>query len=228
MKRRPSHLTNLKDINKHWYRCLDPNKPNVNAIWEQNICRPMFPHIPKTLKVRRWDRFYQYRYSVILKYRKERGDKSKINSQRVYSKFKVIENCLHDIEAVNGYYRDPQIIDESGGQKKENDDDDDAKDGFDKYFDAEIGSHGLPNGFEWRLKCPVSALRLEERGKDRHYCSVCKENVFTVRNIEELGMRVDQGQCVQFKPKPDVRIMGYSARVVFDENGRRRRGRVRG
>merc|ERR1719356_307686 len=171
----------------------------------------MFPHIPKTLKVRRWDRFYQYRYSVIMKYRKERGDTTKINSKRVYSKFKVIENCLHDMDAVNAYYSDPQIVDESGGHHEN----DDEKDSFDGHFDGQIGSHGLPDGFEWKLKCPLLSMKLEKRGAGRHYCSVCKKNVFTVRNVAEMAMRVDKGQCVQFseQSRPMARVMGGMRRV---------------
>merc|ERR1712003_510171 len=71
VNRRPSSIMKLKPINTYWYECLNPNKPNVNAIWQHNICRPMFMHIPKRLKVRRWDRFYMYRYHAIMQYRKE-------------------------------------------------------------------------------------------------------------------------------------------------------------
>ena len=57
----PSSLTILKRINKYWFRSLDPNKPNVNLLWEKNICRMMFASIPRNLRMKRWDRYYQYR-----------------------------------------------------------------------------------------------------------------------------------------------------------------------
>jgi len=195
VRKRPSSMMWLQSINKHWYRSLDPNKPNVNAIWEHNICRPMFSRIPSALRVRRWDRFYQYRYGVILEHRRSRRDRTKINADRVYSKFKVIENCSFDVEAINAMHHDAVVIDESGGL------DDDEKAEFEGYFESEIGSHGLPPGFKWKLKCPVMALKLEQRGSGKYYCGVCKKNVFTVRNEEEMARRVAEGQCVQFNTR---------------------------
>jgi len=207
VSRSPSSMQRLKGINKHWYQCLDPNQPNVNVIWEHNLCRPLFVHIPKTLKMRRWDRYYQYRYLAISEKRTDilgahrnaqtmESIAESAGEDVVYRKFKVIENCLNDLEAVNKLHREPLVVD-------------DAKDGSDGLFDADIGSHGLPQGFEWKLKCPVTTLDLEDRGNGRHFCSVCKKNVFTVRNEREMAQRVQQGECVQFqRPAPFGRTRG--------------------
>merc|ERR1712228_282466 len=210
VQRSPSSMTNLMVINKHWYRCLNPNRAEVNVIWEHNICRAMFPRIPKTLRMRRWDRYYQYRYSVISKFRKETGDQTELTSQKVYRQFKVVENCGFDVDAVNALYRDPEVVMESGGG-----DDEKGLIAFEEQVDAEIGSHGLPKGYEWSLQCPVMALSLEQRGNGQYYCGVCKKNVFTVRNDQELAQRVGQGQCVQFDDSP-----------VWPQAGQRTRGRV--
>ena len=137
VNKRPSSIVLLKCINKYWYQCLNPNKPNVNALWQHNICRAMFIHIPKNLKIKRWDRYYQYRYHSILRYRKKHGDTTKINKKLVYTKFKVIENCTHDVDEVNAFYRDPFIFEDDdnsvkikkkGKAKKGNEDMEDEKD----------------------------------------------------------------------------------------------------
>ncbi len=94
------------------------------------------------------------------------------------------------MDAVNAFYRDPAVVDESGGHKE---DDGKEVDAFEGSFDAQIGSHGVPKGYEWKLECPVMALSLQNRGRGRYYCGVCKKNVFTVRNQQEMAMRVDQG-----------------------------------
>ena len=115
----------------------------------------------------------------------------------IYSRVKVIENCVHDVEAVNALYRDPQVIDEIGGNDEE------GKDSFDGYFDGKIGSHGLPEGFQWTLQCPVTSLKLKYRGKGRYYCGVCKKNVHHVRSETEMAEMVDKGHCVQFNPESE-------------------------
>eukprot|EP01084_Bolivina_argentea_P083749 151619_1 len=40
VNKRPSSIFILKNVNKHWYQALNPNKPNVNTLWEYNMCRP--------------------------------------------------------------------------------------------------------------------------------------------------------------------------------------------
>ena len=60
VKREPSTFTKLRIINKHWYQSLNPNKLDVNLIWEKNITRELFPYVSPKLKVKRWDRFCQY------------------------------------------------------------------------------------------------------------------------------------------------------------------------
>ena len=107
VNKRPSSVVYLKSINKWWYQCLNPNKPNVNALWQYNITRPLFQHIPKELKIKRWDRYYQYRYLSIKKYRKDHNDNNKVNKTKVYTKYKMIENCLYDTKEINAFYRDP-------------------------------------------------------------------------------------------------------------------------
>jgi len=206
VNKRPASVVTLKSVNRHWYQCLNPNKPNVNALWQHNICRPLFPHISNELKIKRWDRYYQYRYHSILRWRKENYDNTKINKKLVYTKYKVIENCSHDLEEINAFYRDPFTFemdddDEDDGKKKKKKkkiEVDDHKDDYDGYFDAQFGSHGLPKGYKWKLKCPVLALKLKQRGDSKYYCNVCKKNVFVVNTEEEMAQKVKEGKCIQF------------------------------
>merc|ERR1712154_244781 len=100
-------------------------------------------HIPRKLKCRRWDRFYQYRYHSIMQYRKEHADQTKINKKLVYTKYKMIENCKFDEKRLDNFYEEDAV---------------------------EIGSHGLPKGYEWKLQCPVLALKLKDRGDGRYFC----------------------------------------------------------
>lgn len=210
----------LKQINKYWYQCLNPNKPNVNAIWQNNITRPMFQHIPKSLKIKRWDRYYMYRYHSIMRYRKNNHITAKINRKLVYTKYKMIENCTFDTNEINAFYRDPFIFEmeseqtvkikkkkkgkgKGKGKKKKNDDGEEEKQteggfDYDGYFDAQFGSHGLPKNYKWKLKCPMLALKLKKRGDDKYYCNVCKKNVYVVENEQEMNERVSKGQCVQY------------------------------
>lgn len=69
---------------------------------------------------------------------------------------------------------------------------------IDTVFEDQLSSHGLPDGFKWSLKCPVSASELQKTCSNQHYCGQCRETVFTVRDIREMAERVDNGQCVQF------------------------------
>eukprot|EP01084_Bolivina_argentea_P171539 297196_1 len=202
INKRPSSVMILKSINKYWYQALNPNKPNVNALWQHNICRPMFQHIPKNLKIKRWDRYYQYRYHSILRYRKNNNDRTKINKKLVYTKYKMIENCTHDFKELDAFYRDPYSfqVDNSvkikkKGKKKDIEEKEDLYDG---YFDAQFGSHGLPKGYKWKMECPVLAVKLKKRGDDKYYCNVCKKNVYIVENEQEMKQRVEKGQCIQY------------------------------
>ena len=233
VNKRPSSVMHLKAVNKYWYQCLNPNKPNVNAIWQYNICRPMFQYIPKNLKIKRWDRYYQYRYLSIKKYRKNHNDTTKINRKLVYTKYKMIENCTFDTNEINAFYRDPfifEIDDETesveikikkkdkdkvkgkGKKVKNNDESKEVDIDYDGYFDAQFGSHGLPKKYKWKLKCPVLALKLKKKGDDKYYCNVCKKNVYIVENEEEMAQRVSKGQCVQYtmSGKPSRKKPGKS------------------
>ena len=149
----------------------------------------MFVYIPASLRMKRWDRYYQYRYMKILKCRKEHGDRTKVNSRNVYRKYKVLEGCQYDIEAVNAFYRDPFVAEDAG--------DAEAKMEYDGYFEAEVGAHGLPKGYAWKLQCPVMGLELEQRGDNVKYCGVCRSNVYLVEDEQELKQKVAHGQCVQ-------------------------------
>ena len=106
----PSSLTKLKRINKYWFRSLDPNKANVNIIWENNICRLMFASIPENVRMKRWDRFYQYRYHKVKEAAGlyDDGDLNEIwnpsNHETTLDKFKFIEGCTNDIDAINSYH----------------------------------------------------------------------------------------------------------------------------
>ena len=144
-------------------------------------------------------------------------DTIKINRKLVYTKYKMIENCTFDKNEINAFYRDPfkfeMETDQSvkvkkkgkkkgkkGKKNKENDEIKETEDGFDYdgYFDAQFGSHGLPKNYEWKLKCPVLALKLKKKGEHKYYCNVCKKNVYIVENEQEMNERVSKGQCIQY------------------------------
>ena len=145
-----------------------------------------------------------------MQYRKEHNDQTKINKTLVYTKYKMIENCSFDEDALNAFYCEPNVL--------ETDNDDEAKVEYDGHFDAEIGSHGLPKGYEWKLKCPVLALKLQKRGDSKYYCGVCKKNVWVVENEKEMKEKVDAGECVQYtlsgKEKNIQRPRRFRGRVV--------------
>ena len=165
-------LTRLRQINKHWYQCLNPNKPNVNIIWENNICRVVFECIPNNLKMKRWDRYFQYKHYKIIQHRNPMYYPADVS---LYKSHEVIEGCDYDIEAINSYH--------SLKSKKRN------RLSVDKV-DVESG---LPRGFKWKLKCPVIAIEKKLKWReDKWYCSVCKKHVFGVDNIEELQTKVNR------------------------------------
>ena len=243
-------LTDLKLINKHWNISLDPNKLNVNLIWENNICRLKFPYIPKHLKMKRWDRYFKFRiFKLQNRHREFIEYKKYYTADSIYEQYGIIEGCTHDIPAIDAYHNiekqpkkrkitveyDEQEQEEDDEESEEQDDEDeeeeDTNDGeydeesqsdsdndsssreyteeYDDFnhdwenekFENYIGSNGLPKGFKWRLECPVMNLDLEERRYGVYYCKVCKENVYQVKNVEELGKAVDEGKCIQYSVK---------------------------
>eukprot|EP01084_Bolivina_argentea_P130312 230033_1 len=171
----PNSLTRLTMINKHWYRCLNPNKMNVNMIWENNICRVQFEYIPKKLKIRRWDRYFQYKCYKIKEFTDYRINSDNWN----LLSHQVVEGCDHDTSAINQYYDSSHFSNKT----------------IEKNDIDEI--NGLPKGFEWKLKCPVVGILLEPRSDNKSYCNVCKKNVFHVSNVQELKEKANNGKCVQ-------------------------------
>eukprot|EP01084_Bolivina_argentea_P106015 189846_1 len=181
--KQPASLTQLRHVNNHWNSVLDPNKYDVNMIWENNICRQNFPFIPHKLKMKRWDRYFKYKYVMVFGsnsantnsfeyfgFRRNSANQNRISELNkpapiLYEQHKIIEGCTFDIDSMNNQFN------------KESE---------------------LPNGYEYKLKCPIKGLKLEKRGTRRSYCNVCKKNVFHVRNVEELEQKVNNGQCVSF------------------------------
>ena len=190
VNKEPSTLTRLKLINKHWNKCLNPNKANINRIWENNICRIMFPFTAKNLKMKRWDRYYQYKYYMIRTKNSIFGDdllKSK-QTEPMYYEYEIIEGCDNDIEAINKYH----------SSFANNTTDNDTDDNNELFKDDIDPLSGLPVGFKWKLKCPIIGTKLQQRGFDKYYCGVCKKNVFRVTSTAQLTEKVNNGHCVSF------------------------------
>ena len=53
-------ITKCSKISKDFKRLFNPNTSNINKIWEI-FTRHQFPFISKSLKCKRWDRFFLYR-----------------------------------------------------------------------------------------------------------------------------------------------------------------------
>merc|ERR1712154_440798 len=94
---------------------------------------------------------------------------------------------------LNEFYRDP-----NSNHDDTDNGDEEAKIEYDGYFEAQIGSHGLPKGYDWKLKCPVLALKLQKRDDKKYFCNVCKKNVWIVENEKEMRQKVESGHCVQY------------------------------
>ena len=193
VNKEPSSLTKLKRINKYWFRSLDPNKPNVNIIWENNICRKMFPSIPKNLKVKRWDRYYQYKYHKVRETAGLYDNNDNIRQlwnpsndhEITFDKFNLIEGCTNDIEAINSYHYHERVGDNN-------------RDKDEVFMDKVDPKTGLPPGFQWKLKCPTVDANLEWIDRTTSWCEQCYKHVYLVKNIEELKERSDNGDCVQY------------------------------
>eukprot|EP01084_Bolivina_argentea_P312285 540647_1 len=168
MNKNPISMMNLKLLNKHWYKALDPRKPEVNEIWEHNLCRQLFKYIPKNLKVKRWDRYCQYKYFSLLKYAKHH----EIYNYNVYHKCKMVENCAYIIKQLNDIKYD--------------------------FINKRIGSHGLPKGYKLKHKCPVLALNMNKIEANKYSCDVCKKNVHIVDTEQQMVDMISRGKCVQF------------------------------
>ena len=184
--RYPHSLTRLKHINKHWYQSLDPNRLDVNMIWENNICRIVFENIPKSLKIKRWDRFFQYRLYIIKQ--KSRRAYDPLNFQDTdklyrHAQYRIIEGCDHDVESINSYH--------SFNKKRS-----DKETGL--FIDKVDSKSGLPKGLKCKLKCSVIGIKLERRGWNQHYCKVCKKDVFHVADATEMKQKVNNCQYIRY------------------------------
>lgn len=172
--KQPSTLTKLRRINKHWSEHLNPNIPSVNLIWQHNICRMMFPFTPKSLKMKRWDRYFKLKHSETMQAGinwNRSGHHSTANSQP------KIQGCSVDIEVIKTYqFDDNEPI----------------------FSDTVDISTGLPSGFKWKLICPINRLNLFEQSTGIFHCNICNKNVYHVTNTKQLSDRVRDGHCVKF------------------------------
>ena len=198
----PNTLTRLRLINRHWNISLDPNKLRVNLIWEKNICRYIFPYISTNLKIKRWDRYFQYKLHCII-WDKYDGDKSEFyrdlnatSPNIFYLTNKIIEGCTFDLQVVNNYHRHIQTKPSLNMNITETE--------YDTYS-------GLPIGFGRKFKCPMTVSKLQKHIESKtegsnidterntnstYFCENCKKNVYTVTSIKELEQKVDNDECV--------------------------------
>ena len=192
----PESLTRLKHINKHWHQSLDPNRLDVNMIWENNICRVVFENIPKSLKMRRWDRYFQYRWYII-KQNNHGASPRWCSADDLYQTHQIIEGCDYDIEAINSYH----------SSNNNNNHPSDKKNGL--FIDKVDTKSGLPEGFKWKLKCPAVGINLQSRGWNKYYCKVCKKKVYHVENAQQMREKVNNGQCVRYFVAKEMYIVQY-------------------
>ena len=213
--KQPSSLTKLRRINKHWNKCLNPNKLNVNRIWENNICRVVFEYTPKHSKIKRWDRYFQHKLYA-LKYMESLGSfRNKSTSEtldndvdNMYQSNMIIEGCDYDTKAINSYHSDNVDMDKQNENKKGGwFNKSRFKNGIDK-------NSGLPKGFKRKLKCPMTAANLngveKYRAGGKYYCHVCKKNVFRIYDIEDFKEKINNGQGLRCF----VNSVGYGSQLM--------------
>eukprot|EP01084_Bolivina_argentea_P137011 241307_1 len=175
-------MMGLKLVNKHWYESLNPCKPEVNEIWERNMCRVLFLYIPKNLKIKRWDRYYLYKYNSLTQQRNDYSRLSNvdIDTGSAYRTFEMVENCAYISDQLNG------IKDNECNQ---------------------IGTYGLPKGYKLKAKCPVSALKMKMVGTDKYSCNVCQNNVHLAKTEQQMLKVVSKGQCVQYSMDDQEKVI---------------------
>ena len=123
----------------------------------------------------------------------------------------TIEGCDYDINHINEQYE--VKINGNRISKKKGGKFDNTKP--DEIFKGEIGSNGLPKGFDKKLKCPMifagnwKFLQYKENGK--YNCKQCHRDVYTVTTLEEMKTRLSDKQC--------VRIVYYNEDWVVEEDG---------
>eukprot|EP01084_Bolivina_argentea_P102223 183171_1 len=204
-----SNLEYFSLINKNWNNALNPNKTFVNNIFKQS-CLIDFPNLKlyiNNMNIKRWDKYYKYKIKIVQKYRKKPNNKESDGdfvvlhdnpSQRIrahsYSRsdyfaessnqdfktYGLIENCQHDIEDINKYYQPPNMKN-------------------DNIFTDEIKSNDLPNGFEWKFKCPITFDKLTPtKDPTVFHCDQCKKNVFRVTTTQDLEKKVKENKCITY------------------------------
>eukprot|EP00026_Physarum_polycephalum_P005475 Phypoly_transcript_05510.p1 GENE.Phypoly_transcript_05510~~Phypoly_transcript_05510.p1 ORF type:complete len:133 (+),score=17.71 Phypoly_transcript_05510:1437-1835(+) len=58
----------------------------------------------------------------------------------------------------------------------------------------------MGTGMEWEFQCPATMDKFAPTtDKNVNYCSVCKEKVYVVHNVEELNKRARANQCVSIR-----------------------------
>eukprot|EP01084_Bolivina_argentea_P137010 241305_1 len=176
-------MMRLKLINKHWYESLNPCKSEVNEIWECNICRTLFPYVPKNLKIKRWDRYYLYKYYSLMQQRKDyqRLSKVSIDTGSAYRTFEMVENCAYVTDQLN-----------------------EIKDNENEFH---IGTHGLPPECKLKPKCPVSALKMKIVGVGKYSCNVCQKHVHFAKSEQKMLDIVSKGQCVQYSMDDQPKVV---------------------
>jgi len=206
-----SDLSALKRVNKQFYEMLNPNEPMVNKLWE-NVARSKYPLIPQRLKCKRWDLYYKYRFQQIQhanKHNYEHQDFRSAVSSKEAPFANVIENCDFDMNAINEQYHDRIIRKKSEyGDLKE-----------DEIFRGEIGSNGLPKGFNQQLKCPMvfagNTQFLDYVNSGIYSCKHCKEKVHTVTTLDEMKNRLKEKKCVRIVYYDESKVMLKDLKFEF-------------
>ena len=179
-------LVKIKSLNKTFYELLNPNISAVNKLWE-NITRQKFPQIPYKLRCKRWDLYFKYRLNKTTGYRPNDG---------------IIENCDYDINEINDQYN-VKIIGNKIYKTQFNESNNNDKFSENEVFKGEIGSNGLPKGFDGRLRCPMvmrgnwNFLDLKDSKQGIYNCQTCKKDVYTVTTLDELNLKLKQNKCIR-------------------------------
>eukprot|EP01084_Bolivina_argentea_P223226 377728_1 len=207
---------NFRLINKHWHHVLDASQSFSNRQWKI-FCMMDFPNMrfyANKMKVKRWDKYYKYKKREI-KYKPRIDEGTTHQTMRTvgtriqslvasqdYREYGLIENCQHDII-------DIEEINHDNIEKKDDD-----------TFKDLVNDNGLPSGFKWNFKCPITFDRLKKIDEQTFYCDQCDKNVYRVNSTKQLEEKVKQNECVTYTvlqaPKPRRRVLGgigaYSGR----------------
>ena len=208
---------NLKTTNKSFYDLLNPNEYIVNKIWEK-ITRNKYPLVAAKLKCKRWDIYYKHRVMKIRDAEKNNWEHKEIkwsidDSEVPFAN--VIEGCDHDINNLNEEYE----VKISGNRisKKRGGKYDDVKEN--EIFKGEIGSNGLPKGFNKKLRCPMImagnwqflSYKGYSDGVTKYNCNECKRDVHVVTTLDEMKQKLSEKKC--------VRVVYYDDGWIEEEDG---------